>query len=194
MVTVVLIGATVALAALAAHLAGQRDEAQRELAQSTRRLADLESRITDLNHSSARLKAAARAAGRDAARRQTCDLPAVTAAHAVLVPSSGPVGTPVSIVLDCMRAGLAQAIRHPAYGLFMMRDFGSPLGCELISGSPSNFIHLAAGRRAAGRLVVAPSGGCFQSNGQSHRVTPGVYLVGVGCHVCIVGTFVVTRS
>jgi hypothetical protein len=57
-VIAVLVGAIIAMAALSAHLAGQRDEATRELARSTRRLADLDSRITDLNHSSARLTAA----------------------------------------------------------------------------------------------------------------------------------------
>jgi hypothetical protein len=193
-VIAVLVGAIIAMAALSAHLAGQRDEATRELARSTRRLADLDSRITDLNHSSARLLAAARAAKLDAARRQPCGRPNGASAHAELVPASGPVGTRVTIVLDCMIDGLADSIRNPPYGLFMIRDFGSPLTCELLAASPGDFIHLVGGGRAVGRFVVARSGACFQGNGRTHRVTPGTYGIGVGCHACGVGTFVVTRS
>ena len=110
----------------------------------------------------------------------------------VLVPDSGPVGTRVSIVIDCL-SGFEDQITHPAYGAFLIRDFGKHAACELIAGGPFQ-IKLVGRGRAAGWFTVGSQGACFQSGGKTRLVTPGVYGVGVGCHVCELATFRVTGS
>jgi hypothetical protein len=111
----------------------------------------------------------------------------------VVVPNHGPVGTRVTLVVDCLLTPLSRTlVTEPAYGVFLIRDFGGPPGCELIAGGPFH-LRLVGHGRAAGWFTVGGGGQCFQSGGKARAVTPGTYGVGVGCHSCELTTFVVTR-
>jgi hypothetical protein len=112
---------------------------------------------------------------------------------AVLTPDHGPVGTRVSMSVGCVAGRFARSeVTAPAYGVFLMRDFSGPLGCELIAGGRYR-LHLVGRTRAAGWFTVGRRGGCFQSDGATRAVTPGRYVVGMGCHACVVASFRVTR-
>jgi hypothetical protein len=112
---------------------------------------------------------------------------------AVLIPDHGPVGTRVTISVGCLVGRFQRSeVTKPAYGVFLMRDFGGPLGCELIAGGPYR-VRLVGRTRAAGWFTVGRRGGCFQSDGATRDVTPGRYVVGMGCHACVVASFRVTR-
>jgi hypothetical protein len=97
------------------------------------------------------------------------------------------------MVVDCLIARFDRSeVTEPGYGVFLLRDFGTPLACELIAGGPYR-LKLVGRNRAAGWFTVASRGGCFQSGGATRAVTPGRYYVGLGCHACFVATFRVTR-
>lgn len=113
---------------------------------------------------------------------------------AEVTPKNGPVGTRVKMVVHCLIGRFERdEVTHPAYGVFLMRDFGTPLSCELIAGGKYG-LRLAGNGRAVGWFTVAPRGGCFQSGGAVRKVTPGRYVVGLGCHACVVSTFRVTTT
>jgi hypothetical protein len=111
---------------------------------------------------------------------------------AVLTPKRGPVGTRVRMVVHCVIGRFERSeLTHPAYGVFLLRDFGTPTTCELIAGGKYR-LQLVGRNRAVGWFTVARRGGCFQSGGAMRHVSPGRYLVGLGCHACEVSTFKVT--
>jgi hypothetical protein len=175
------------------HLAGERDNAVRDLNAARTQNVRLTSQIAKAERSTHQLTVSLRKAHEQTRQAQSCvgGYPGV-APQGVVVPDHGPVGTRVSIVIDCLR-GFESEITHPAYGMFLIRDFGGPGGCELIAGGPYR-VRLVGHGRAAGWFTVNDQGGCFQSQGKTRSVSPGTYGIGVGCHVCEVATFTVTRS
>ncbi|MDX6520493.1 MAG: hypothetical protein QOJ31_847 [Gaiellales bacterium] len=188
-----ILGAGLAAATLIAvglHLASERDNAVRALNAARTQNVRLTSQLATAERRSNQLTAALHQAQEQTQHAQSCA--GGFAPHGVVVPDHGPVGTRVSLVIDCLR-GFEDAITQPAYGVFLIRDFGMPGGCELIAGGPSR-IRLLEHGRAAGWFTVSRHGGCFQSQGETRSVSPGTYGIGVGCHACEVATFTVTRS
>ena len=187
-----LAAAVVTLAVVAVHVTGARDRAVRDLNAATTRNIRLASQIAATQRHSQRVTAALHKAREQVLHTQSCGggLPG-TVPHGVVVPDHGPVGTRVSIVIDCLR-GFQDEITQPAW-VFLIRDFGGTLGCELMAGGPSRMRLLGQGR-AAGWFTVSARGGCFQSQGKTRSVVPGTYGIGVGCHACEIANFTVTRS
>lgn len=195
--TVVLIGICVALGVVVLRFAHERDGVSRELAASKLHNATLVRQVSSVQRTAGQLTSELLHVKRTMKTEQSCahsmDGPGP---HAVLVPDHGPVGTRVSIVLDCLKPDFTAAIRgaitYGGYGVFLIRDFAPAGSCELLAGGAYH-LRLVGHGRAAGWFTVSRQGDCFQSS-RTRLVTPGLYGVGVSCHACEVTTFVVTRS
>ncbi|HEX8102799.1 MAG TPA: hypothetical protein VF533_09315 [Solirubrobacteraceae bacterium] len=106
-----------------------------------------------------------------------------------LRPSRGPVGTRIHVSGRCFGQALDRRNGYP--GPFLSRYFAAD-GCEAIAGGRST---VRANRHgmAHGWFEVPARGLCFQQRDGRHRITPGRYEVGSGCHACVVASFRVTR-
>jgi hypothetical protein len=185
--------AVVAQAVLATRASAERDRAESALAQASGRVAQLKRMNASSRRASLALMSDLGRARRAVRQRQPCAR-FDGGPEAVLLPDHGPVGTRVRMVVDCLVGRLERsAVTEPAYGVFLLRDFGTPLACELIAAGPYR-LKLVDRNRAAGWFTVASRGGCFQSDGATRAVTPGSYHVGLGCHACFVATFQVTQA
>jgi hypothetical protein len=103
-----------------------------------------------------------------------------------VTPAHGPVGTRVSIEGDGF-TGPDWQDPSGGYGVFLLRDLAD--GCELIAGNDVS-VHVNGTGHLVAHVTVSSTGSCFQS-GREERVRPGTYQIGIACHACELGTFVV---
>jgi hypothetical protein len=125
-------------------------------------------------------------------QRQTCakkGFRGTGGPHLWLFPDRGPPGTRVMVVGDCFKGSFAHNPTE-GYGVFLLHQFFRPRECELIGSAAPFRLDLHRGR-AEGSFTVPFQGACFQHR-YGRRVTPAMYILGIGCHACSVARFRVT--
>jgi hypothetical protein len=107
-------------------------------------------------------------------------------------PDQGPVGTRIHLEGDGFTGPDWQDVvrtQASGYGVFLVRDL--PDGCELIAGGEFT-LRIDKSGHLTSEMTVPESGQCFQSD-RTEMVTPGPYVVGIGCHACEVASFQVAQ-
>ena len=116
------------------------------------------------------------------------ELPTVVAS-----PASGAVGSSVHLEGDGFTDPMWQGYAHQTggYGILLTAAFPLEQGsCDFIAISDTYTIDITPGGHLEATFTVPADGGCFQTEVQK-PVVPGKYSIGIGCHVCWVGTFTV---
>ena len=114
-----------------------------------------------------------------------------------VTPASGPVGTRIHVEGDGFIGpqwqNLPSVSGGGGYGLFLTTSLNSGgTYCDFIAGMESTLEVRSDGHLVAD-FTVPSDGGCFQTE-RRDPVTPRQYAIGLGCHVCQVGTFTVTGA
>ena len=117
---------------------------------------------------------------------------------AVVHPTSGPIGTRVTVDgavnpgLDRNDFRIAVAnLRMEPGALFLMRDTGPPF-CEVIGGVHAARFTVTDTGLIHGSFVVGGDTSCNHSYATAPPLTPGVYTVNLGCQACELTNFTVT--
>lgn len=124
---------------------------------------------------------------RELKRSQPCD--GRFFAHVWLFPASGPVGTRVRFVGDCLvdRFNDTEKEIRAGSGIFLIRQLAETPGyeeCEQIVDVSPFDIKIRNGR-AEGHFTVGSEGSCFQQAERRLSVVPGVYELGIACRACL---------
>lgn len=113
-----------------------------------------------------------------------------------LTPSFGPIGTSVHVegtLPELDRVG-RDYLRHPSF--FGLEEYDPDSGCQYFARSEDHRLRydFDEGVWSADLTVMAGRGACFQMGDQTHRASPGVYDLIIGCHTCPVGEFRLTNA